>query len=60
MVFNLTIKYLKSSINIPIIVGGGISTPNTAKKLIKSGAGYIVSGSQIEKLPTINDLNKLN
>ena len=45
------ISFLSSQLNIPIVVGGGVNTPDAAQKLVSSGAGYIVSGTQIEKIP---------
>ena len=50
------LSYLKPHINIPIIVGGGVNTAESANLLVKAGADYIVTGSQIEKLPSINEL----
>lgn len=50
------IKYITPNINIPIIVGGGITNPISAKNLIASGANYLVIGSIIETLPTSNEL----
>ena len=35
-----------------IIVGGGVNTSDSAGKLVSAGAGYIVTGNQIEKLPS--------
>ena len=49
--------YLKMYIKIPLIVGGGIHSPSSAFKLIKSGADYIVSGTKIENLPPLNELH---
>ena len=51
-----TISFLSSQLNIPIVVGGGVNTPDAAQKLVSSGAGYIVSGTQIEKKPLQNIL----
>ena len=50
------ISFLSSQLNIPIVVGGGVNTPDAAQKLVSSGAGYIVSGTQIEKKPLQNIL----
>ena len=47
---------LSKVINIPIIVGGGVHTQESASKLVNSGAQYIVTGTQIEKKPNINQL----
>lgn len=43
------IKAVSDNINIPLIVGGGISTPNDVKDAIHSGADIIVVGTAIEK-----------
>jgi len=45
------ISYLKLYITIPIIVGGGINTVESASTLVNSGADYIVTGTQLEHLP---------
>ena len=45
------ISIISKQIQIPIIIGGGINTSESAGKLVSSGAGYIVTGTQIEKLP---------
>ena len=50
------ISILSKEIQIPIIVGGGVNSPESAKTLVTSGAGYIVTGTQIEKLPTSKTL----
>jgi len=42
------IKNVKSNINIPLIVGGGIKTPDEAKEKVEAGADFIVIGSAIE------------
>ena len=52
------VKYLKDYLSIPIIVGGGVNTAESAYKLVKAGADYIVTGSQIEKLPSKTKLIK--
>lgn len=43
------IKGVKESINIPLIVGGGIKTPENVKDAINAGADIIVVGTAIEK-----------
>ena len=35
--------------NLPIIVGGGITTPEIARQKVKVGAGFIVTGTVFEK-----------
>ena len=51
------IKFLIPHLKIPIIVGGGVNTAKSAQTLVESGAGYIVSGSNIESLPSLSNLN---
>lgn len=43
------ISAVKSQISVPLIVGGGIRTPEYAKKLVDAGADYIVIGNVLEK-----------
>ena len=50
------LSYVKPYLTIPIIVGGGINTPESANALVKAGADYIVTGSQIEDLPSSTEL----
>jgi putative glycerol-1-phosphate prenyltransferase len=45
------IETVSNGINIPLIVGGGIQTPQKAAENIKSGADAIVVGTAIEKNP---------
>ena len=45
------IRFLFPQLNIPIVVGGGVNTPDAAHKLVLAGAGYIVTGTQIENIP---------
>ena len=42
------IKKIVSEIDISLIVGGGIRTPNMAKSIVESGASHVVIGSAIE------------
>lgn len=44
-----TIKAVRSQIEIPIIVGGGIKTPEEAQKRVNAGASFIVTGTVTEK-----------
>ena len=50
------ITIISKQIQIPIIVGGGVNTPKSAEQLVSSGASYIVTGTQIENLPSSNTL----
>ncbi|MBC8214764.1 MAG: geranylgeranylglyceryl/heptaprenylglyceryl phosphate synthase [Candidatus Marinimicrobia bacterium] len=43
------IELLSSKLSIPLVVGGGIRTPESAMKLAKAGAGCIVTGNIIEE-----------
>ena len=42
------LKHIKNHINIPIMVGGGITTSAQIDELIDSGASYIVCGTMFE------------
>jgi len=42
------IKTVKESVSIPLIVGGGIRSPESARKAVKAGADIIVTGTLIE------------
>ena len=39
-----------------MLVGGGVKTPESAKSLVSSGAGYIVAGALLEDLPPLKTL----
>ena len=43
------IKKVSSNISIPLIIGGGINTPQKAILACKAGADIIVVGNAIEK-----------
>jgi putative glycerol-1-phosphate prenyltransferase len=43
------IREVKKSISIPLIVGGGINTPDKAKKVIEAGADLLVVGTAFEQ-----------
>jgi putative glycerol-1-phosphate prenyltransferase len=47
---DILINEIKNYINLPIVVGGGIRTPEIARKKVNSGASIIVVGSIFEKL----------
>ena len=47
------IKGVKENISIPLIVGGGIKTPNDVKSAFNAGADIIVVGNVIEQNPEI-------
>ena len=43
------IEEVTDAVDIPIIVGGGITTPSLAETIVKAGASIIVTGTAIEK-----------
>jgi len=45
------IKKVRNTIDVPLIVGGGIRTPEQAKTAIDSGADIIVTGNIVEEDP---------
>ena len=45
---NETLKAVSSEIDIDVVVGGGIRTPEDAGQLVNSGASFVVIGSAIE------------
>ena len=52
------VSIISKQLKIPIIVGGGINTSASAQSLVRSGAGYIVTGTKIEQNPSIKELLK--
>jgi len=47
------ISAVSKSITVPLIVGGGIRTPEKAQQNCKAGADLIVIGTSIEKNPSL-------
>jgi len=47
------VKSVKSVLDIPLIVGGGISTPEKAQENVEAGADIIVVGNALEKDPSL-------
>ncbi|MFN8166612.1 MAG: geranylgeranylglyceryl/heptaprenylglyceryl phosphate synthase [Bacteroidia bacterium] len=47
------ISSIRKNISAPIIVGGGIRTPEKAEELCKAGADVIVVGNALEKNPNL-------
>lgn len=45
------IRFVKDSIDVPLIIGGGIRTPEIAHKVLSAGADTIVIGNHFEKNP---------
>ena len=48
-----TIKAIRRNISLPLIVGGGISSPAIAKEVLAMGADMFVVGTAIEKDPSM-------
>lgn len=48
------ISSVKTQINIPLIVGGGIVEPSTAAAKVRAGADFIVTGNVLEKAENID------
>ncbi len=46
---NEMISTVKAQISIPLIVGGGIRTPEIAAKKVAAGADFVVTGNVLEK-----------
>ncbi|MDC0145282.1 geranylgeranylglyceryl/heptaprenylglyceryl phosphate synthase [bacterium] len=53
------IKYLKSNLDIPIIVGGGIKKTSQIKEIKSAGADLIVIGTALEEKPISDCISKL-
>lgn len=47
------IKTVSGGINIPMIVGGGIKTPEKAEANVKAGADLVIIGDAIERNPSL-------
>jgi phosphoglycerol geranylgeranyltransferase len=47
------IKLVRSCIDVPLIVGGGIKTGEDAKNAVKAGADIIVTGTIVEKTGSV-------
>jgi len=53
------ISKVKQNISIPLIVGGGIRTPEKAREICSAGADIVVVGNAIENnLNLIEDIAK--
>jgi phosphoglycerol geranylgeranyltransferase len=46
------IKAVSSYVSIPVLVGGGIRDPETARQIVGHGASFVVTGDVIEKSGT--------
>lgn len=47
------ISAVRSQVEIPIIVGGGIRSPEVAREKVEAGADFIVTGNVLEKDPKL-------
>ncbi len=47
------ISFVKGSIDIPLIIGGGIRTAEKAKSILEAGADIIVVGNRLEEDPNL-------
>ncbi len=45
------IAAVKGSIDVPLIIGGGLRTPELAVRAVKAGADVVVIGNILEKQP---------
>jgi phosphoglycerol geranylgeranyltransferase len=53
------IRIVKHSVNIPLIVGGGIRNSKQAKTVVAAGADIVVTGNVIEETGTAGEFQKL-
>jgi putative glycerol-1-phosphate prenyltransferase len=49
------IKAVTNYIDLPVIVGGGITDPAYARKVAKAGASFVIIGNVLEKSPQLVD-----
>jgi putative glycerol-1-phosphate prenyltransferase len=47
------------TVELPVLVGGGLRTPEDCAERINGGAGFIVMGTQLELDPKLNGLREL-
>ncbi|MDD3807454.1 MAG: geranylgeranylglyceryl/heptaprenylglyceryl phosphate synthase, partial [Candidatus Marinimicrobia bacterium] len=45
---NDMISLIKKNVQIPVIVGGGIRSPETAREKVQAGADFVVTGNVLE------------
>ena len=45
---NETVKSICGQVSVPVLVGGGIKTPEDAREKVKAGASFIVTGTAVE------------
>ena len=46
---NELISGVEKYVSVPIIVGGGIRTPEEARQKVEAGASFVVTGNVLEK-----------
>ena len=49
------IKYVRESIDVTLIVGGGIRTAESARKVVTAGADIVVTGSLVETSKSLKE-----
>jgi len=53
------LEYIIPYLDIPVIVGGGVRSADSAAELVSAGAAYVVIGTILEENPTADFLKKL-
>lgn len=43
------VEAVRGGVSLPVIVGGGISTPEIAGRMVRAGASFVVTGDIVEK-----------
>ena len=46
---------MKKAIDVTLIVGGGIKTPDAASKAVEAGADIVVTGTLVETSDSLKD-----
>lgn len=54
------VKSVTSFVDIPVIVGGGIRTPEVAAEKVKAGASFIVTGNVLDKFDDPDIIKKFS
>ncbi len=52
------IQAVHSTVGLPLIVGGGIRSPEEASKKVKAGASFVVTGNVLEDLQNVKKIRK--
>jgi len=53
------IQAVKQNVDIPVIIGGGIRSPEAAIKAREAGADIIISGTMVEQCTDQDEINKM-